>query len=195
LLTGALSEAPHSPQNFAVGALSAPHRKQPRGSTVPHSEQNFLLAVFSVPHFKQRIASPCRDCGRLVFLSPSVRQRPARLRKDATACWMLQSDTNSSPFPEISNGRNRPEEPNDFEEILGQKLNDRLHTSARIYSQWPKYTRDSPISRTLFYSLNQSGAFRSSPEHSGNIHPRFLLYPLGLAGTRLSTRSVIYRAD
>jgi hypothetical protein len=62
---GALSEAPHSPQNLAVGALSAPHCEQPRGSTVPHSEQNFLPVVLSVPHFKHRIALPYRDCDRL----------------------------------------------------------------------------------------------------------------------------------
>jgi hypothetical protein len=54
-LAGALSGEPHSPQNFAVVALSAPHFGQPRGSTVPHSEQNFRLPGFSNPQLEQRI--------------------------------------------------------------------------------------------------------------------------------------------
>jgi hypothetical protein len=46
---------PHSPQNFAAGALSAPHCGQVRGSPVPHSEQNFLSPGFSEPQFEQHI--------------------------------------------------------------------------------------------------------------------------------------------
>jgi hypothetical protein len=53
--TGALSGAPHSPQNFAIEAFSAPHREQARGSAVPHSEQNFPLTEFSDPQLEQRI--------------------------------------------------------------------------------------------------------------------------------------------
>jgi hypothetical protein len=46
---------PHSPQNFAAGALSKPHCEQARGSTVPHSEQNFLPIGFSNPQLEQCI--------------------------------------------------------------------------------------------------------------------------------------------
>jgi hypothetical protein len=54
-VSGALSEAPHSPENFAVVAVSAPHFGQPQGSTVPHSEQYFLPLGFSNPQLEQRI--------------------------------------------------------------------------------------------------------------------------------------------
>src|SRR5271170_3960527 len=52
---GALRGTPHSPQNFAVGALSAPHCAQRGLSAIPHSEQNFLLSGFSNPQFEQCI--------------------------------------------------------------------------------------------------------------------------------------------
>jgi len=54
-LTGAFSEAPHSPQNFDPGALPALQRGQPRASALPHSEQNFPPIGFSIPQFEQRI--------------------------------------------------------------------------------------------------------------------------------------------
>src|SRR5271165_4418975 len=52
---GAANGAPQSSQNFAVGALSAPHFAQRLANGVPHSAQNFLPEVLSVPHFEQRI--------------------------------------------------------------------------------------------------------------------------------------------
>jgi hypothetical protein len=50
--------APQSPQNFAPGAFSAPHRGQARESPAPHSEQNFFADGFSEPQFEQRIVFP-----------------------------------------------------------------------------------------------------------------------------------------
>src|SRR5271154_6305853 len=55
---GAANGAPQSSQNFAVGALSAPHFAQRLANGVPHSAQNFLPEVLSVPHFEQRIGNP-----------------------------------------------------------------------------------------------------------------------------------------
>jgi hypothetical protein len=62
LLTGRVSEtgvpidepkdAPHSLQNFAVGAFSALQRGQRMRSPAPHSEQNFFPARFPDPHFR-----------------------------------------------------------------------------------------------------------------------------------------------
>src|SRR5271165_5636764 len=57
-VVGAPNGAPQSSQNFAVGALSAPHFAQRLANGVPHSGQNLLPEVLSVPHFAQRIENP-----------------------------------------------------------------------------------------------------------------------------------------
>jgi hypothetical protein len=59
---GALFEAPHSPQNLAADALSAPHCGQSRGGPIPHSEQNFLPPGFSNPQLEQRIEFLGNSC-------------------------------------------------------------------------------------------------------------------------------------
>src|SRR5271156_3171665 len=81
---GVVNGAPQSSQNFAVGALSAPHFAQRLANGVPHSGQNFLPEVLSVPHFEQRIGNPTFPMARVSPLSsinyraglaPSVGQR------------------------------------------------------------------------------------------------------------------------
>src|SRR5208282_5730689 len=61
--------APQSSQNFAVGALSAPHFAHRLANGVPHSAQNFLPEVLSVPHFEQRIGNPTFSMARVSPLS------------------------------------------------------------------------------------------------------------------------------
>jgi hypothetical protein len=73
--TDALGEAPYSPQNFEIGALSAPHWGQRRGSPIPHSEQNLLSAGFSEPQFEQRLRFPINTC-ELFFC---ITQRPTMM--------------------------------------------------------------------------------------------------------------------
>src|SRR5262249_60591491 len=47
--------APHSPQNFWVGALPAPHCRHSTASRLPHSPQDFIAAAFSLPHCRDRV--------------------------------------------------------------------------------------------------------------------------------------------
>ena len=49
-----LSDAPHSPQNFAVGGFAVSHAGQASVSAVPHSPQNFLPTSFSALQALQR---------------------------------------------------------------------------------------------------------------------------------------------
>ncbi|MEP6807649.1 MAG: hypothetical protein ABI978_03515, partial [Chloroflexota bacterium] len=51
--TGPTSGAAHSPQNFASGALAAPHVGQETAKPLAHSLQNLRPASFSVPQFEQ----------------------------------------------------------------------------------------------------------------------------------------------
>ena len=86
--------APHSPQNFAVGAFSALHRGQRMRSPTPHSEQYFFPAGFSDPHFKQRIEAPTRTKHQTPLVSPNaaIDTGHGRLDRDAlTYCSVKRS--------------------------------------------------------------------------------------------------------
>jgi hypothetical protein len=48
---------PHSPQNFTVGELDAPHEGHVRASAAPHSPQNFRSDSFPVPQAGHKIVS------------------------------------------------------------------------------------------------------------------------------------------
>jgi hypothetical protein len=54
------SGAPHLPQKFDDGGLSAPHLAQSLVSALPHCAQKLLPGGLSVPHFEQRIGLPER---------------------------------------------------------------------------------------------------------------------------------------
>src|SRR5271163_3631577 len=82
---GVVNGAPQSSQNFAVGALSAPHFAQRLANGVPHSGQNFLPEVLSVPHFVQRIENP-------TFSATKYRHCPRQLTEPDTAPSVEQCD-------------------------------------------------------------------------------------------------------
>src|SRR6516165_6055797 len=68
------SGEPQSPQNFAAGALLAPHRGQRCTNSAPHSEQYFFSAGFSEVQLAQRTLTP-----------PLVRRLRADQRQPARA--------------------------------------------------------------------------------------------------------------
>src|SRR5215469_16287404 len=72
----ASSGAPHLPQKFEVGELSAPHFMQILTRAFPHCSQKLLLGGLLVPHFEQRISSPGRRDSHLIY-------HPARLATTA----------------------------------------------------------------------------------------------------------------
>jgi hypothetical protein len=53
------SDVPHSPQNFALGLLTAPQAGHPEGSCAPHSAQNLRPASFWVEQFGQITVPSC----------------------------------------------------------------------------------------------------------------------------------------
>src|SRR5918994_650550 len=71
----AVSDDPHSMQNFAPGGFSAPHEGQLGASAVPHDMQNFACEGFSVPQLGQ-FTSAARLFDRWDLFD---RSRPARL--------------------------------------------------------------------------------------------------------------------
>jgi hypothetical protein len=50
-----MSEAPHLPQKFDAGGISAPHSLQSLVSAFPQRAQKLLTSGLLVPHFEQRI--------------------------------------------------------------------------------------------------------------------------------------------
>src|SRR5260221_13659890 len=70
----ATSGVAHSPQNFAVGALAAPHDGHMAASRVAHSPQNLRPASFSVPQLEQiKRARLPSDVGALSVQHASLR--------------------------------------------------------------------------------------------------------------------------
>ena len=90
---GAPSGAPHSPQNFATEAFSAPHWGQVRGSAVPHSLQNFLPTEFSNPQLEQCITNLFR-----AYLPATCirRGRRAQLDQSPIAARLLRVSVSNS---------------------------------------------------------------------------------------------------
>jgi hypothetical protein len=83
---GGLSGAPHSPQNFAIEAFSAPHWEQPRVSEFPHSEQNFLPTEFSNPQLEQRIGIKSESLKETLLVSRWVAGRRCTKATTASSC-------------------------------------------------------------------------------------------------------------
>jgi len=53
--------APHSPQNFSLASLMAPHLAHIAARGAPHSPQNLRPCRLSLPHFEQRIIPPLSE--------------------------------------------------------------------------------------------------------------------------------------
>jgi hypothetical protein len=65
--SGGFSCAPHLPQKFDAGGISAPHLPQSVISAFPQCAQKLLPGGLSVPHFEQRIGLPEQAKRRFIY--------------------------------------------------------------------------------------------------------------------------------